>query len=114
MFSRHGLACFVCVLAGLLAAALIAASSREAAANWPNDPGYSGDWELWSFVPSAWQSHVTAENNRLGTGAHVDRAWARTTGDRRVLISVLDSGANWSNADLANKWHLNAGELPPP
>ena len=65
-------------------------------------------------MPQQWKSHVTDENKRLGTGAHVDRAWARTTGDRRILISVLDSGANWSNGDLANKWHLNDGELPAP
>src|SRR5262245_46205572 len=67
-------------------------------ANWPNDPGYSGEWALWSFVPKQWQSHVTDENKRLGTGAHLDRAWAKTTGDRRIIIAEVDSGCEWDNA----------------
>ncbi len=131
MLSRPALACWLCVLTGLLFAALLASHEARAAwppvepnpvppnfysdpTNWPNDPGYGGSWELWSFVPDQWIGHVTDENKRMGTGAHVDRAWARTTGARRVLISVLDSGAEWSTADLVNKWHLNAGELPVP
>src|SRR3954470_19229509 len=65
------------------------------AANWPSDPGYTGMWELWSFLPDvvARKAGVSDQNKRLGSGNHADRAWARTTGDRRVLITVLDSGA---------------------
>src|SRR2546427_479197 len=67
---------------------------------------------------------VSDENKRLGTGDHVDRAWAAVAtidakgavrvGDRRVMISVLDSGIEWEHRDLVNKWFLNAAELPPP
>jgi hypothetical protein len=82
-------------------------------ASWPNDPGYAGEWQLWSFAPSS-SSKLDARTKRLGIGAHVDRAWAKTAGDPRVLIAVLDSGAYWDRPDLVNKWFLNAGELPPP
>jgi hypothetical protein len=34
-----------------------------------------------------------------------------TTGDRRVIVAVLDSGAYWDNRDLVNKYYLNRGEL---
>ncbi|MDY6794702.1 MAG: S8 family serine peptidase [Actinomycetota bacterium] len=47
-------------------------------------------------------------------GASVDRAWSITTGRPDVLIAELDSGVNWSDADLALKCQLNRGELPPP
>ncbi|MSP59187.1 MAG: hypothetical protein EXR72_02400 [Myxococcales bacterium] len=127
---RPALACWICLLAGLAAAAVLALTNPARAAwppdekagpvnyadqkNWPNDPSFGGNWQYWSFVPQQWQANVTAQNRKLGTGAHVDRAWAKTIGDRRVLISVIDSGANWNNGELVNKWHLNPGELPPP
>lgn len=100
---------------------------EPACADLPNDPGYRGDWNLWSFVPGP---HVDAkctadwirkdwtalpgfreEEKALGAGIHADRAWQRTTGDRRVIVAVLDSGAYWDNRDLVNKYYLNRGEL---
>ena len=102
MRNRNTLACWLCLIAGLTIAAVLVASQSASAAwppvenpdagatgginyadpmNWPNDPGYQGRWQYWSFVPKAWQPNVTDENKRLGTGAHVDRAWARTTGE---------------------------------
>ena len=130
--SRFGLACWLCVLTALVAYAVLGgapdaragwppdesqgAVDYSDASNWPSDPGYQGMWELWSFLPEvvARKPGVSDQNKRLGSGNHADRAWARTTGDRRILITVLDSGAEWENDDLVNKWFLNAGELPEP
>jgi MYXO-CTERM domain-containing protein len=83
-------------------------------ANWPNDPSFSGEWKFWSFVPSQIMNQVDEVTKRLGTGSHYDRAWAKTTGDPRVLIAYTDSGIEWDNGELVNKLFLNAGELPPP
>jgi len=83
-------------------------------ANWPSDPGYAGQWNLWSFMPAANASRVTAYEASIGSGIHADRAWIRTTGDRRVIIAVLDSGIRWRERDLVNKYFLNRGELPVP
>jgi MYXO-CTERM domain-containing protein len=88
-------------------------SRRE---NWPNDPGYAGQWEHWSWIPGA---NLMVPNFRraeipLGAGNNVDRAWGITIGDPRVLIAVLDSGIRWSDEDLINKVALNTGELPMP
>lgn len=117
-------------LAALLAGALVAGAFRDARgawppdekagpvdysspASWPSDPGYGGRWNYHSFAPAA-LTKLDARTRRLGTGAHVDRAWAKTAGDPRVLIAVLDSGAYWDNPDLVNKWFLSAAELPVP
>ncbi|MEZ4408091.1 MAG: S8 family serine peptidase [Polyangiales bacterium] len=90
--------------------------------NWPNDPDYGsadmsrGQWYWWSWVPdfNITNAMFRREEVMLGAGNHVDRAWGVTIGDPRVLISVLDSGINWDNDDLANKVALNTAELPMP
>jgi len=82
--------------------------------NWPNDPDYAGDWNYWSFVPMAIRNQVDAVTRMLGTGMHLDRAWARTTGDPRVLVAVTDSGIEWNEGQLTNQLFLNQGEIKPP
>jgi MYXO-CTERM domain-containing protein len=83
-------------------------------ANQPNDPGYSGDWNYWSYIPAADADHVSAYQNMIGAGIHADEAWEHTTGNRRVVIAVIDSGIRWGEPDLVNKFYLNRGELPVP
>ena len=86
----------------------------SAPANWPNDPGYDGQWNLWSFMPAENLGRVSDYEISIGSGIHADRAWQRTTGDSRVIIAVLDSGIRWRERDLVNKFYLNRGELPVP
>lgn len=51
-------------------------------------------------------------------GAGVEKAWGITTGRPDVLIAVLDTGIDWRDAagmaELARKFYLNEGEIPPP
>ena len=82
--------------------------------NWPNDPGYSKQWNLWSWMPDANVGKVSDYEASIGAGMHADRAWQKTIGDRRVVIAVLDSGIRWNERDLVNKFYLNRGELPVP
>src|SRR4029077_13744583 len=61
-------------------------------ANWPNDPGYAGDWNYWSFLPK--QDPGTApylmSDTLLGaSGMSVDKAWTVTIGDPSVHIAVI-------------------------
>ena len=59
----------------------------------PNDPGFGGQWNLWSYFPEAWLPNIEHEVERqMGPGIHADQAWQVTTGDRRVIIAVHDSG----------------------
>ena len=82
--------------------------------NWPNDPGYAGDWNLWSFIPAENLDKVSDYELSIGAGIHADRAWQLNTGNRDVIIAVLDSGIRWRERDLVNKFYLNRGELPVP
>jgi MYXO-CTERM domain-containing protein len=117
---------YVAVL--VLAAAAVLLQPRGAAAwpsdssvtdlsdpgTWPNDPSYGDQWWLWSFVPARLQGRVRPAEIPMGAGMHADRAWQITTGDRRVVIAILDSGVYWSDPDYVNQLWLNRGELPPP
>ncbi len=83
-------------------------------ANWPNDPGYAGDWNYWGFLPrqlAGSQPYVASDVKLGASGMHIDQAWTYTTGRPDVRIAVLDCGIDWSRADLANKAHLSAAEL---
>lgn len=77
-------------------------------------PDLRESWEFLSYVPSAWQSGLRAEEVPLGTGMWVDRAWRVTTGRPDVVIAVLDSGIEWDEPSLLRKHALNAAELPLP
>ncbi len=84
---------------------------------WPNDPGYENRWNYWSYIPADAVARVTAFSPyeiALGAGFHADRAWQKTTGDRRVIIAILDGGVRWSDAEVVNQFYLNEAELPPP
>ena len=112
----------------LLLLVLVAALARDARASWPpapgadltlpqnqpDDPGYAGDWNLWSYVPAVTAGRLSSYEKMIGSGIHADEAWEHTTGDRRVLIAVIDSGIRWSDKDLVDKMYLNRGELPVP
>src|SRR5262249_40906918 len=73
---------------------------------------FSDAWELWSFVPRNLQAQVDETSRRLGSGMHLDRAFAKTIGDPRVLVAVTDSGIEWSASELINQVFLNKGEIP--
>ncbi len=78
----------------------------------PNDPGFNGQWNLWSKYPDAWLPNIASELEKtMGPGIHADRAWQVTTGDRRVIVAIHDSGGYWDNRELVNKYYLNRGEL---
>ena len=117
---------FVLLFVGSSASAWTNAPSENPCLAMPNDPGYSGQWNLWSFVPGPHMDESCPEWTRagwtetegfreeeiaMGSGLHADRAWQVTTGDRRVIVAILDSGAYWDNKDLVNKYYLNRGEL---
>ena len=55
-----------------------------------------------------------AERELGAIGFSLDLAWQLSTGRRDVIIAVLDSGIRWNYEDLRLKFHINAGELPPP
>ena len=80
----------------------------------PGDYDPNNEWHLSSTMPPGLSGAVPADQQELGSGMWVDRAWALTTGRTDVLIAGFDSGVDWDNGDLLNKWFLHTGELPAP
>ena len=82
--------------------------------NWPNDPGYGGMWQYFSYLPKqepGTPQYLGADTKLGASGMSVDAAWEYTIGLSSVKIAVLDSGIEWDQADLVNKAFLNADEL---
>lgn len=68
----------------------------------PADPRFDNQWGL----------HNTGQNGGL-VDADIDapEAWSKSTGARRVIVAVLDSGVDYNHSDLkANMW-INQGEI---
>ena len=80
----------------------------------PADYDPNSEWHLSSTMPPGLNGAVPADQQALGSGLWVDRAWSLTTGRTDVLIAGFDSGVDWDNGDLLNKWFLHTGELPAP
>ena len=94
-------------------------------ANWPNDPEYgykasavkserrSGSWNFYGFQPDRSEGAQPLRPAEVGkpVGMSVDLAWRLTTGNSKVLISILDSGPRWHARDIINKAYINVGEL---
>jgi hypothetical protein len=86
-------------------------------ANWPNDPGYAGTWNFFSWLPKQdpGTPAYSMPDQLLGaSGMSVDRAWTYSIGDPTVKIAILDSGIEWDSPDIINKAFLNTGELSKP
>src|SRR5438874_5386826 len=78
------------------------------------------DFKLTDYAPQPGDSDYdpTVENNPqelFGVkGAGTNHAWEVSTGRPDTIIGVEDSGIEWNTPELANKVHLNRGELPVP
>jgi hypothetical protein len=85
----------------------------EDSATWPDDPGYGGNWNYWSWVPNVAEARETfrADESALGSGTWADMAWQFSAGDQSVVIAVLDSGIKWDEGDLVNQYYINQAEL---
>ncbi|HEV3469272.1 MAG TPA: S8 family serine peptidase, partial [Pyrinomonadaceae bacterium] len=72
----------------------------------PDDPRFLDLWGL----RAAGSEHLF--EGATGYGIDAERAWDITTGDRGVVVGVVDEGINVSHPDLnANVW-VNPGEVP--
>ena len=72
------------------------------------------DWPFISYIPSDVRETIMDSELSLGSGMWVDRAWRTTTGRTDVVLAVADSGVDWSERSLIDKYALNVAELPLP
>jgi len=83
-------------------------------ANWPNDPGYGGSWNFFSYLPvqaAGTMPYIDADKALGASGMSIDKAWESSIGRPDVRIAIIDSGIEWDEPDLVNKAWLNAAEL---
>jgi len=69
----------------------------------PNDPRFN---ELWG-MHNIGQTGGTAD-------ADIDaaEAWSTFTGNKKVIVAVIDTGVDYNHEDLANNMWTNPGEIP--
>jgi subtilisin family serine protease len=62
----------------------------------PNDPYFDEQWAL---------NNTGQEGGKANADLSAIKAWAKTTGNEKVVIAVLDTGVDYTHADLAaNMW----------
>jgi subtilisin family serine protease len=70
----------------------------------PNDPLFNEQWSL---------QNTGQRDGKSGADICATRAWAKTTGSSEVVVAVIDTGVDYSHADLAgNIWTRPAGLAP--
>ena len=72
------------------------------------------EWWMISYIPAHARESIREAELELGSGMHADRAWRLTTGRTDVIIAAIDSGVQWRNTKLVNKYYIHTGELPLP
>src|SRR5438132_2436073 len=92
----------------------------DAGSDLPKGFNCKTDFKLTNYAPQPGDQDYdpSVENNPQELwgvkGPGTNKAWEATTGRPDTVISVLDSGIEWNTPELANKVHLNLGELPVP
>ena len=72
------------------------------------------EWWMISYIPEHARESIREAELELGSGMHADRAWRVSTGRMDVIIAAIDSGVQWRNTKLVNKYYVHTGELPLP
>ena len=79
----------------------------------PSDYNPDSAWWLGSGIPPEINPAAIVEAEReFGSGNWVDRAWSTTVGRSDVTIAILDSGIQWGQGELTNKFRIHTAELP--
>ncbi len=69
----------------------------------PNDPMFPMQWGM--------QNDGSA-NGTIGADISATEAWSSTTGNREVLVAVIDTGVDYTHPDLVENIWVNEGEIP--
>jgi len=64
----------------------------------PNDPRFSEQWTL---------SNTGQNGGQYGSDVNVARAWESTTGQPTTVVAIIDSGIDFTHADLVNNQWTN-------
>jgi subtilisin family serine protease len=69
----------------------------------PNDPSFSSQWDM---------SNTGQGGGTRGASINAPAAWSVTTGSRRTVVAVMDSGIDYNHPDLYLNIWINQAEIP--
>ena len=88
-------------------------STRGAADDFPNDPGFASQW-LYRNLGEGNYDFENLNNNHVGAKAGCDvnalEAWKTCKGDPSIIVAILDEGVMYTHPDLAANMWCNPGE----
>ena len=88
-------------------------STRAAAEDEPNDPGFASQWHYRNLGEGNYDFE-NLNNNHVGAKAGCDvnalEAWKTCTGDPSIIVAILDEGVMYTHPDLAANMWRNPGE----
>ena len=88
-------------------------STRSAANDEPNDPGFASQWHYRNLGEGNYDFE-NLNNNHVGAKAGCDvnafEAWKTCTGDPSIIVAILDEGVMYTHPDLAANMWCNPGE----
>lgn len=84
----------------------LGARDSEAAERTPNDPEFSKLWGL----KNVGQKDSAGTDGKSGADIGATKAWAITTGNREIVVAVIDTGVDYNHPDLKDNIYHNPGE----
>ncbi len=88
-------------------------TTRSAADDFPNDPGFASQWHYRNLGKGNYDFE-NLNNNHVGAKAGCDvnalEAWKTCTGDPSIIVAILDEGVMYTHPDLAANMWCNPGE----
>lgn len=88
-------------------------STRSAANDEPNDPGFTSQWHYRNLGEGNYDFE-NLNNNKVGAKAGCDvnalEAWKTCKGDSSIIVAILDEGVMYTHPDLAANMWCNPGE----
>ena len=88
-------------------------STRGAADDFPNDPGFASQWHYRNLGEGNYDFE-NLNNNHVGAKAGCDvnalEAWKTCMGDPSIIVAILDEGVMYTHPDLAANMWCNPGE----
>lgn len=88
-------------------------STRAAAEDEPNDPGFASQWHYRNLGEGHY-GFENLNNNHVGAKAGCDvnalEAWKICKGDPSIIVAILDEGVMYTHPDLAANMWCNPGE----